>query len=52
VVQNQLSAVDTLIKLGANPNFYIEVAKGETPNRTPLELTYASWYSSIVSRLL
>nr|CEG03470.1 unnamed protein product [Fusarium acuminatum CS5907] len=52
VVQDQLSAVDTLIKLGADLNFCMEVAEGETSNRTPLELACALWYSSIVSRLL
>ncbi|SPJ70409.1 uncharacterized protein FTOL_00137 [Fusarium torulosum] len=52
VVQNRVAAVDALIKLGADPNFCMEAAEGETANLTPLELACGFCYSEIVARLL
>ncbi|KAF4993535.1 hypothetical protein FGRMN_6394 [Fusarium graminum] len=52
VARNCLPAVDALIKLGADPNFSMETADGETANLTPLELACGFCYSAIVARLL
>ncbi|KAF9769374.1 hypothetical protein IL306_013217 [Fusarium sp. DS 682] len=52
VTQNRLSAVDALIKLGADPNCCMEAVDGEPTNVTPLELACRLCYSSVVSRLL
>ncbi|KAM0213045.1 hypothetical protein ACHAQD_009487 [Fusarium lateritium] len=52
VVQNRVGAVDALIRLGADPNFCMEAAEGETANLTPLELACGLCYSEIVTRLL
>ncbi|KAJ4248783.1 hypothetical protein NW762_012621 [Fusarium torreyae] len=52
VVQRRLSAVDALIKLGADPNFAMEAGDNEAPNTTPFELACRLCYSPVVSRLL
>jgi ankyrin repeat protein len=52
VVQNRVAAADALIKLGADPNFCMEAAEGETANLTPLELACGLCYSEVVARLL
>ncbi|KAF4967984.1 hypothetical protein FSARC_4545 [Fusarium sarcochroum] len=52
VTQNRLSAVDALLKSGADPNFSMEAGDNEAPNVTPLELACRLCYSPVVSRLL
>ncbi|KAM0552681.1 hypothetical protein ACHAPJ_007778 [Fusarium lateritium] len=52
VVQCRLSAVDALLKLGADPNFAMEAGDNEAPNVTPFELACRMCYSPVVSRFL
>ncbi|KAJ3537213.1 hypothetical protein NM208_g6413 [Fusarium decemcellulare] len=52
IQQNRLSAVDNLIKLGADPTFCMESMEGEQTNLTPLELACRLCHSAVVIRLL
>ncbi|EXL41214.1 serine/threonine protein kinase [Fusarium oxysporum f. sp. radicis-lycopersici 26381] len=52
ITQKRLSAVDTLIKLGADPTFCMEVEEREGSHLSPLELACGLCYSPVVERLL
>jgi ankyrin repeat protein len=52
ITQKRLSAVDVLLKLGADPTFCMEVGEGEGSHLSPLELACGLSYSPVVERLL
>ncbi|KAF4434886.1 serine threonine kinase [Fusarium acutatum] len=52
VTQKSLTAVDVLLKLGADPTFCMEVEDGEGSHLSPLELACGLCYSPVVERLL
>ncbi|KAI1047143.1 hypothetical protein LB505_010111 [Fusarium chuoi] len=52
ITQKRLSAVDVLLKLGADPIFCMEVEEGEGSHLSPLELACGLCYSPVVERLL
>ncbi|KAF5985545.1 serine threonine kinase [Fusarium coicis] len=52
ITQKRLSAVDVLLKLGADPTFCMEVGEGEGSHLSPLELACGLSYSPVFERLL
>ncbi|KAF5714855.1 serine threonine kinase [Fusarium mundagurra] len=52
IAQKRLSAVDVLLKLGADPTFCMEVEEEEGSHLSPLELACGLCYSPVVERLL
>ncbi|KAG4271775.1 serine/threonine protein kinase [Fusarium proliferatum] len=52
ITQKRLTAVDVLLKLGADPTFCMEVEDGEGSHLSPLELACGLCYSPVVERLL
>ncbi|KAF5702441.1 serine threonine kinase [Fusarium globosum] len=52
ITQKRLTAVDILLKLGADPTFCMEVEDGEGSHLSPLELACGLCYSPVVERLL
>ncbi|KAF9760661.1 hypothetical protein IL306_004212 [Fusarium sp. DS 682] len=52
VTMKRLSAVDALIKLGADPIFCMESQERESAHLSPLELASGLCYSPVVERLL
>ncbi|KAG7418438.1 Dual serine/threonine and tyrosine protein kinase [Fusarium oxysporum f. sp. rapae] len=52
ITQKRLSAVDALLKLGADPTFCMEVEEREGSHLSPLELACGLCYSPVVERLL
>ncbi|KAF4502136.1 serine threonine kinase [Fusarium agapanthi] len=52
IAQKRLTAVDVLLKLGADPTFCMEVEEGEASHLSPLELACGLCYSPVVERLL
>ncbi|KAF5569403.1 serine threonine kinase [Fusarium phyllophilum] len=52
IAQKRLTAVDVLLKLGADPTFCMEVQEGEGSHLSPLELACGLCYSPVVERLL
>ncbi|KAF5690904.1 serine threonine kinase [Fusarium circinatum] len=52
IAQKRITAVDVLLKLGADPTFCMEVGDGEASHLSPLELACGLCYSPVVERLL
>ncbi|KAF5637080.1 serine threonine kinase [Fusarium sp. NRRL 25303] len=52
ITQKRLTAVDVLLKLGADPTFCMEVEEGEGSHLSPIELACGLCYSPVVQRLL
>ncbi|KAF4338678.1 serine threonine kinase [Fusarium beomiforme] len=52
ITMKKISAVDTLIKLGADPTFCMESGEREAAYLSPLELACDLCYSPVVERLL